>query len=332
MIWMAMLLLVIGVFLSAFFSGCETGLYRASRVRLVMDGLEGSRIARALLSLLNNPTLFVATTLIGNNVANYMTSLAIVLAAQALYSNSVLVELAAPILFAPLLFVYAELLPKNMFYAAPNRLLRLGAPLFLVATVVFAPISAILWGLGRVLERLLGESPEKVRFSIAKQELRQALHEGQEAGILKPTQRFLGQNFFLVASNRLGEVCIPPTRLITVPDDALSSDVLRIAGRNRITEIAVTKNIPGRPASERITGYVRISDLIVRKENSPIQQFVRPLIDLPADELFGEALIKMQTNRESMARVSRNEQTIGLVTLKSLTDPLLVGPLATLRY
>ena len=92
------------MFLSAFFSGSETGFYRASRVRLVMDGLEGSWLARALLGLLNNPTLFVATTLIGNNFANYLTSLAIVLAAQSLYSNSVLVEMFAPILFSPIVF------------------------------------------------------------------------------------------------------------------------------------------------------------------------------------------------------------------------------------
>ncbi|MDA7878908.1 DUF21 domain-containing protein [bacterium] len=64
------LLLLLGIFLSAFFSGCETGFYRASRVRFVIAGLDGDLISQYLIKLFNNPTLFVATTLIGNNVAN----------------------------------------------------------------------------------------------------------------------------------------------------------------------------------------------------------------------------------------------------------------------
>ena len=65
----AIVLLAVGIFLSAFFSGSETGFYRASRVRIVMAGLDGDRVSKYLLKLINNPTLFVATTLIGNNLS-----------------------------------------------------------------------------------------------------------------------------------------------------------------------------------------------------------------------------------------------------------------------
>ena len=73
MIPFGLTLLAVGVFLSAFFSGSETGFYRASRFRVVLSALDGDRIAKRLLWLVNNPSLFVATTLIGNNVANYLT-------------------------------------------------------------------------------------------------------------------------------------------------------------------------------------------------------------------------------------------------------------------
>ncbi len=81
-------LLLIGVFLSAFFSGSETGFYRASRVRIVIAGLDGDRVSQYLIKLINNPTLFVATSLIGNNVANYLTSLAIVLITKSATTSS----------------------------------------------------------------------------------------------------------------------------------------------------------------------------------------------------------------------------------------------------
>src|SRR5271166_3115552 len=80
MIWIALGLGILGLFLSAFFSGSETGFYRATRLRLVLDAMAGDRIARGLLFLTNHPALFVATALVGNSVANYLISLAAVIA------------------------------------------------------------------------------------------------------------------------------------------------------------------------------------------------------------------------------------------------------------
>jgi len=137
LVW-TLALLLLGIFLSGFFSGSETGFYRASRVRIVIASLDGDRMSKALVKLINNPALFVATTLIGNNVANYVTSLAIVLLTRQMHVSS-FGELLSPILLSPLLFVYGELLPKNLFYQAPNFLLRLAAPLFLFFAFIFWP-------------------------------------------------------------------------------------------------------------------------------------------------------------------------------------------------
>ena len=79
-----------GLALSAFFSGAETGFYRVQRLRLVLDGMSGNWLASGLLALANRPSLYVATTLIGNNVANYMTSLAIVLSVNSFSLSSAL--------------------------------------------------------------------------------------------------------------------------------------------------------------------------------------------------------------------------------------------------
>ena len=182
------ILLVVGILLSAFFSGSETGFYRVTRVRLVLDARGGSLIARWLLWLTNNPSMFVATTLVGNNLANYLTSIAIVLLAGAYFGeNTYVVEIVAPILFSPLVFVYGELMPKHLFFQAPNKLLRLGGVLFVWFTLLFLPLSMILWVLGRGLQWLVGESPERVQLRLARKELQQVFDEGHEAGILEPS-------------------------------------------------------------------------------------------------------------------------------------------------
>ena len=206
----ALLLLLVGIGLSAFFSGSETGFYRVTRVRLVIDAQQGDWISKWLLRLSNNPAYFVATTLVGNNLANYLTSLAVVLLTKEfVQADSVATELAATILFSPLVFIYGELLPKYLFYKAPNRLLRAGGLPFLFFCIVFAPISAVLWALGRILQSLLGETPLQVRLTLARAELQDVLAEGHEVGILRPAQRRLAQNLFAVAGQSVTKRCRP---------------------------------------------------------------------------------------------------------------------------
>ena len=161
MTWIVLSTFGVGLCLSAFFSGSETGFYRVARVRLALDARQGDLVSKLLLWLTNNPSLFVATTLIGNNLANYMLSLAIVLGTRICFGGQMMAQIVIPILISPIVFVYGELLPKNLFYLAPNRLLRLGGPFFLVCSILFAPVSAILWVLSRLLQALVGECPKQ---------------------------------------------------------------------------------------------------------------------------------------------------------------------------
>ena len=327
MIYWVLILFALGVFLSAFFSGSETGFYRASRVRFVMDGIDGDWFSKNMVWLFNNPTLFVATTLVGNNVANYLVSLAIVLAVGVIFpTHGGSVEVIAPIALAPALFVYGELLPKSMFFMAPNSMLRTASPFFQVFTILFAPVSAVLWSLARLLEKMLGQSPEKVRLALAKHELQDVLAEGQEVGLLHPSQQLLSQNFFLVASNPVGEVCTPLSRAKSLPVNTSREQLLKFAKRNQLSEITLFENNRAQPC-----GYVRTVDLMVQS-SSQAKVTASSFFRIQAGELFGEALLQMQANRETIALVvSESNAPIGVLNINQLTDPLLKGPLGSLR-
>ncbi|MEM7785025.1 MAG: CNNM domain-containing protein [Planctomycetota bacterium] len=325
MILLSVFILFLGVFLSAFFSGNETGFYRASRVRFVLAALDGDRVSNLMIKLINNPTLFVATTLIGNNVANYLTSLAIVLFTKSTMSSST-IELIAPVAMSPLIFVYGELLPKNLFFQAPNYLLRFCAPLFLLFTCIFAPAAAMLWVMGRLLESLLGESPEKIRLTLARQELQKVLEEGMEAGILHPTQRLLGQNFFDFAAQPVVQFCTPLAKLRSISVHQSRESALRFAKQKSIADIPVYQT-----NRNNVIGYVRTVDLLIDPKKSP-KDLVREFTNVSSTELFGEAILQLHSSRKSIVRVvGPKGRTIGLLRCDQLTDPLLQGPLGSFR-
>ena len=315
-----LLILFVGLLLSAFFSGTETGFYRVSRVRLLLDGLGGDVVARALLWLTNNPTLFVATTLIGNNVANYLVSLGIVLATEIVAGGSFTALLIAPVAFAPVVFVYGELLPKNLYFQAPNRLLRVGAPAFFFFAVLFAPLTAILWVFGRLLRRMLGASPEHVRLMLARKELARVLEEGHQAGLLRPAQRDLAQGLFSIANQPAVWFATPPARIVSIRKSATKSDMIRLARRQRLAAIPIESE--ERP--RRLLGYVRIVDLHLEPEET--SETVRPFLDVKESQTLIEALMKMQSRREVLARVvDEKGQTRGLLSARRLIESLFRG-------
>jgi len=320
-IWIALGLAAVGVFLSAFFSGSETGFYRATRVRLVLDALGGDTVARGLVWLTNHPSLFVATTLVGNNLASYLTSLAIVMSTQALITGpGHTAELIAPLVLAPLLFVYEELLPKSLFLRAPNRLLRKGGPLLFVFLVLFFPFTVLLWGLSRLMAGFVGESLERVRLGLARWELGQVLEEGHQVGILRPAQRTLAQGIFKLANQPVTKYATPLRNVPRASSDMTKQEILRLAHRHRIPAVAVERT----DAEGSLVGYVRVIDLGLNgsDEVGPL----RPLLDIPHRDTHIAALMRMQSAGESLARVVDTEgQTVGILTAQSLREPLFRG-------
>ncbi|MGA2035751.1 MAG: CNNM domain-containing protein [Thermoguttaceae bacterium] len=319
MIWIVLGMAGAGLFLSAFFSGAETGFYRAVRLRLALDALEGDRVARGLLFLTQHPALFVATTLIGNALANYLVSAAIVAAAESLFPQwPYLAELLAPCLLAPLVFVYGELLPKDLFLQAPNRLLRRGGPLLLLFVVLFFPVGAVLWGLSRALGALLGQSPEPARLLLAVRELPRILEEGHEAGILYPVQRGLARGIFAVAQEPVTRFLAAREQLHFARSDMSTQEVLDLARRCRLPLVPVeSAQAPG-----TLLGYLRVIDLAISASERPGP--LRPLLDLGAECSHLSALMQMESAGVSLARVSdASGKMLGLVALQQLREPLL---------
>ena len=315
-----LLLIAGGMFFSAFFSGSETGFYRATRVRLLLDGRSGDWISRRLLFLANNPALFVATTLVGNNLANYLVARGIVLGIDQLHvPRAQLAELIAPLALSPVVFVFGELLPKQLFFHAPNLMLRRAGPLLLFCTLLFAPLSAILWLLGWGLQRIAGETPLRLRFTLARQELQKVIEEGHQAGILQPPQRRLSQALFNSSGRLLKTIYTPVARVPTVALGAEKADVLRLARRQRVAVIPVTDT-----DQYTLCGYVRMVDLQLA-DNHQIKA-VLPLPKFHQSTTQIDALVTMHSQKSEMCGVTDAVgKVVGLIYLRDLVDELFRG-------
>jgi CBS domain containing-hemolysin-like protein len=309
----AILLFLIGLMLSAFFSGSETGLYRVSRTRLVLDGLSGSLAGRGLVWLLNHPAIFVATTLVGNNLANYLTSFAIVMFVVQAFNGGASVELGLTVLMTPFVFVFGELLPKHLFYQAPYRLLRGTRWLLLAATVVFSPVSSLLAVLGNALQALTGETPFRLRLTMARGDLNQVLRDGHEAGILATGQRRLAQNVFEIGNQPAVQFGVRPDRLAVVNSPVDLAQARHHARRCNHPIILVRKR-------GRIVGFYRFADLIGIDDPPEPLPIVRGTLQ---DRHLGVLLRLYDANSDVAVLYDPSGNLTSVVTRRQLLQPLL---------
>jgi len=310
---LAIVLFLIGLMLSAFFSGSETGLYRVSRTRLVLDGLSGSRTARGIVWLLNHPEIFVATTLVGNNLANYVTSFSIVYAVSEQFGDDSRFELLGPILMTPIVFVLGELLPKYLYYHAPYRLITATRPLLLTATVVFAPVSLILGVLGRGLQWITGQTPFRSRMAMARGELDQVLRHGHEAGILAAGQRSLAQRLFEVGNQPAISFGVPADRFAVV-EAPVDVDEARHQARRCNHPIVLIRR------DEEIIGFLWYADLCLGAPKLELN----PVIPGDVEDRHLQVLVRLYDTQSEVAVLFDEDKKIRcVVTRRQLVQPLI---------
>ena len=113
---MQFILIFLLIWLSAFFAGTETGIYRVSRFQVRVGSEKGRPSYKMLFQILQDGQGLILSLLLGNNlVNNLLTGLVTFMFLQAV-SEERLAGIYATVVLTPVLFVFGEMIPKNLFY------------------------------------------------------------------------------------------------------------------------------------------------------------------------------------------------------------------------
>ncbi|MEM1063187.1 MAG: CNNM domain-containing protein [Planctomycetota bacterium] len=303
-------LFALGLALSAFFSGSETGFYRLSPLRLAVEG--NVPAVTRLASLTASPDLFVATMLVGNNVANYLTTVAIGVAATAVASDSGgTAEVLLTWLTAPVVFVLGELLPKTLLFRAPLHFMRPASlPLF-VFRGLFFPVTKPLSLLGKLIERLTTGSTRGTPFILRRSRFARIVESGLREGVLGSVQTTLIQNLIGSGSDLTAGVTIPPERLPTAPAGVTRDELLAHARRFGVTEVVLRDGADAVPL-----GYVVVAELAAGSGDVPA--CLHPLPRVDANDSRLATLAALRTAGASLGAVYEGEYFLGVVNARGL--------------
>jgi len=310
------LLLMAGLlFLSAVFSGAETGVYSVSRVRLEAEAAEGRRSARLLVRLLRDDAGLLITLLIGNNLALELMTHLTEAEVRALGLADGLQELATTLVLTPAVFLLGELVPKDLFRRRPHLLLATAAPLVALFRGLASPLAWPLAQFSLLLERALGLRQEDFARILRREEMVELLAESRRAGELEPHAEALARNVLVLRTTPVARVARPFEKAEVIDLGRGEAEARAAVEGSGFTRLPVQR--AGPDGKRIVVGYLHQLDVLGAPE-APLEGLLRPLIELEPELSLDRAVARLQTAGQRLALVGSARAPRGLVTLMDL--------------
>jgi CBS domain containing-hemolysin-like protein len=314
------ILMLIGFTGSALYSGLETGAYSLNRVRLHILDHQNNPAARSLRRLIDHPTTLLTTLLIGNNISNYLgtASLAVILEGRGF--NEWQTILLNTLIVTPILFVFGETLPKDLFAAYSDRLMYRLVTVTELSRKLFT-LSGLIWLIGGVtglLMKALGQHG-KMRPLHPRRRVEALVREGVGYGLLSDDQSAIVERVLNLTDRRVRDEMVPWAKVIKVQLTDPPSTLWNLATRTSRSRFPIVDK------TGAVVGVVNVMDalLVGPDDCPPIEKLMDQPYTLPASYPSRKALAEMQKHHVALALVADAAgHPVGIVTMKDLIEPI----------
>ncbi|MDC6405378.1 MULTISPECIES: hemolysin family protein [Maribacter] len=328
----SIVIIVLCLVFSAFFSGMEIAFVSANKIHIEIEKKQAGFLAKVLTRLTKRPSKFIATMLIGNNIA---------LVVYGLFMGEVLMNwflgmhpeneivrvfltdfslLTQTIISTLVILITAEFLPKVLFQIYANSLLKLLAiPAYLFYLAFSLVSDFVIYVSDFILKYIFRTSGDEVQLAFTKLELGDYITEQMETveeadEVDSEIQIF--QNALEFAEVKAREVMVPRTEITAVEIHETPKNLAKL-----FTETGYSKILVFKDTIDNVIGYVHSYELF--KKPKTIKSILLPVEFVPETMLIQDILNVLIKKRKSIAVVlDEYGGTSGLMTVEDIVEEL----------
>ncbi len=311
------ILLVILLIMSGFFSMSETALMALSKIRIRHMVDEGVRGAKLVEKLSEDPSRLLGAILIGNNIVNIGASaLATSIAVKAIGESGVGL---VTIIMTVLVLIFGEITPKSIAKQNSEKVaLKVSKPINIIVKL-FRPFIAIFTAISGLFIKLLGGDPKATEPFITEEELKTMVGVSEEEGVLEDVEKEMIFNVFEFADSQVKDVMVQRVDIVAVDINATYDEVIEVIKTEQFSRIPVyNQNI------DDVIGILNVKDLIMAtqcKENFKVSDYMREPYYTFEFKKIVELFKEMQKTRNHMAVVlDEYGGNVGIVTIEDLIE------------
>ena len=317
-VW-SLLLIVLGILASAFFSGMETGLISLNRVRLRHEVERKNRRAIILNMFVENSERLLGTTLVGNNLANVLVAVVASSIATRIFGESSWGGFAATVIASSVLLIFGEIVPKSLFRHYAHRLCLTFADLLNATAWLFAPVVGLLGFLMRVVTRISGGAEQPRSFFVTREELKLLAKEGEAGGALTAEEREMIHGVFDFPYKTVNEVMMPLSRTVTVTQATSIEELFDISQRTGYARLPVRDG-------DKIIGVANVYEILfesVARDGKTVRDVTQKPQFVLATERINRVLPVLRASRIPISVVLNPEgRPLGIITIEDIVEEI----------
>ena len=322
------LVIIICLILSAFFSGMEIAFVSANKIFLEIEKQQAGFNAKFLNFITKNPSRFIATMLVGNNISLviygiFMGDRILQLFFPETLSGegiSIRIVFIQTVISTIIILITAEFLPKVFFQQFSNVLIKIFAFPTAFFYALFSPITTMIIKLSDlILMKFFSTEGDQVQLTFSKIELGNYIEEQLEStkdidNVDSEIQIF--QNALDFSEVKVREAMVPRTEVVSIEIGASLSDIKKLFTSSGLSKIPVFEN-----SIDDVLGYIHVFEMF--KKPTDLKKILLPVAFVPETMRISEVL-KLLTKQHKSIAVVMDEYggTSGIITVEDIIEEL----------
>jgi len=320
-------IIILAIILSAFFSGMEIAFLASNKLRIELDRKQGVFGSKILKIFTNNPGQYIATMLIGNNIALVIYGLVFSNLFGSILSDHIesglIILLLNTIISTAIILVIAEFLPKTLFVISPNFFLQFLSIPTLFFFMIFYPISKFTLAISNLFIKLFfkvkpGEK-EQENVIFRKVDLDHFLDinkQGKEESASDQHNIRIFQNALDFSNVKLRECMVPRTEIEAVECMSPMTEL-----KEKFIETGFSRILVYQDSIDNIIGYFDLKDIF--RSPADIRSSLRKLAIVP-ETMAANKLLKLFVDEKKNIALVVDEfgGTSGMVTIEDILEEI----------
>jgi putative hemolysin len=318
-----LLLMLVLMVLSAFFSSSEIAMFSLARHRIDALIEEGKSGANTVADLKEDPHRLLVTILVGNNLVNIaMSSIATALVGMYV-TNSGVAVLISTFGVTALVLLFGESAPKS--YAVENTeswALSIASPLKWSERLLY-PLVVLFDYLTRAVNQVTGGRAAIETSYVTRSEIQDMIKTGEREGVIEEDEREMFQRLFRFNNTIAKEVMTPRLDMVAVSKGATIEEAIQTCTQAGHERVPVYDG-----ELDNVIGVVSLEDLVREylygeTEDVELDDLIQPTLHVPESKNVDELLQEMQEERVQLVIViDEFGTTEGLLTAEDITEEI----------
>ncbi len=311
-----LIVMVICVVMSAYFSATETAFSSLNRIRMKNMAENGNKRAALVLKMTDNFDKLLSTILVGNNIVNIaLSSMGTVLFVKWLGSG--VGPTLSTVVLTIVVLTFGEISPKSLAKESPEKFAMFSAPIMRVFQVVFTPVNFLFTQWKKLLSKIIRSDNTP---SITEEELLTIVEEAEQDGGIDESESELIRSAIEFNDLQVVDIFTPRVDIEAVEADDDPQTIADVFSKTGFSRLPVYEE-----TVDNIVGIIHLKDFYAQVYNTdkPLSAIIKPAVFITRSMKIYDLLRLLQKEKSHMAVISDEYGgTVGVVTMEDILEEL----------